>query len=142
VNDPTFIAGTRHAGMAEIDLHLAAATVALGRGPLEDAARHIAAATELTANAADPQYTGPLAARTAELALWERRPLDALAAVEAGLERTGDDWFAAPLLALGVRAAADAGGSEATAAGLRLLAQRGRIDVGATAEDPAGGPAG
>jgi DNA-binding CsgD family transcriptional regulator/tetratricopeptide (TPR) repeat protein len=108
---------------AAIDFHLAAAKVALGRGPLEDAARHIAAVTELTANAADPQYTGPLAARTAELALWERRPLDALAAVEAGLERTGDDWFAAPLVALGVRAAADVGGGEATAAGLRLLAR-------------------
>ena len=113
---------------AAIDFHLAAAKIALGRGPLEDASRHIAAAGELTANAADPQYTGPLAARTAELALWERRPLDALAAVEAGLERTDDCWFAAPLVALGVRAAADVNGDEATVrgaheTGLRLLAR-------------------
>ena len=112
---------------AAIDFHLAGARVALGRGPLDAAERHVAAVAELSASAADPQYTGPLAARTAELALWQRRPQDALAAVESGLERTGDCWFAAPLVSLGVRAAADVSGDDETvrtaqSAGLRLLA--------------------
>ena len=112
---------------AAIDFHLAGAKVALGRGPLDAAERHVAAVAELTTSTADPQYTGPMAARTAELALWQRRPQDALAAVEAGLERTDDCWFAAPLVSLGVRAAADVSGDEETvraaqSAGLRLLA--------------------
>ena len=105
---------------AAIDHHLAGAKIALGRGALDAADRHIAAVAELMTNTRDPQYTGPLAARGAELALCRRAPRAALAAVEHGLEGIDDHWFAAPLVWLGVRAAADLGD---TAAGERLLAR-------------------
>jgi predicted ATPase/DNA-binding CsgD family transcriptional regulator len=114
---------------AAIDLHLAGAKVTLGRGALDAADRHLAAVGELMTNTRDPQYTGPLAARTAELALCRRAPGDALAAVERGLEGLEDRWYAAPLVWLGVRAAADLGDE---AAGERLLP---RVDR--TAEAPA-----
>jgi DNA-binding CsgD family transcriptional regulator len=58
----------------------------------------------------ESQYTGPLHTATAELALWEDRPRDALAAVEAGLtrlERTEDVRHRMRLRRLGIRAAAD-----------------------------------
>jgi DNA-binding CsgD family transcriptional regulator len=92
---------------------------------------------ELMSNTVDPQYRGPLAARAAELALWEQRPGDALAAAEQGLARldeSDDTWFAAPLAWLGIRAAADLVADAAARAdeervrvaredGLRLLAR-------------------
>lgn len=56
------------------------------------------------------QYTGPYRSALAELALWQRRPGDALAAVEAGLDALGatdDARFGSRLLRLGLRAAAD-----------------------------------
>jgi DNA-binding NarL/FixJ family response regulator len=105
---------------AAIDFHLAGAKVAAGRGPLDAADRHLAAVTELMTNTRDPQYIGPLAARRAELALWDRRPHDALKAALEGLERADDGWFGAPLIWLGLRAAVDAGEREA---GERLAAR-------------------
>ena len=104
---------------AAIDHHLAGAKVSLGRGELAATDRHLDAVRELMTNTRDPQYTGPLAARTAELALWRRRPDEALTAVKTGLKVLHDCWYAAPLVWLGVRAAADAG---AVAAGERLVA--------------------
>jgi DNA-binding NarL/FixJ family response regulator/tetratricopeptide (TPR) repeat protein len=94
---------------AAIDFHLAGAKVAAGRGPLEAAERHLTAVGELMTNTRDPQYTGPFAARTAELALWRRRPQEALVEALDGLGRADDRWFGAPLLWLGIRAAADVG---------------------------------
>ena len=111
---------------AAIDFHLAGARVALGRGALDAVERHLAAVGELMTNTRDPQYTGPLAACTAELALCRRQPRDALAAVEAGLDGLEDRWYAAPLVWLGLRAAADLGDEEA---GERLLA---RVDDGSS----------
>ena len=105
---------------AAIDLHLAGAKVSIGRGAFDAADRHLAAVGELMTNTRDPQYMGPLAARTAELALWRRRPHDALAAALDGLERVDDCWYAAPLVWLGIRAAADLGDAET---GRRLLAR-------------------
>jgi ATP/maltotriose-dependent transcriptional regulator MalT len=104
---------------AAIDFHLAGAKVAAGRGPLDVADRHLSAVAELMTNTRDPQYTGPLAARMAEVSLWRRRPQEALDAVLEGLERADDGWFGAPLIWLGLRAAADLGD---TAAGERLAA--------------------
>jgi tetratricopeptide (TPR) repeat protein len=98
---------------AAIDLHLAGAKVASGRGPLEAADRHVAAVGELMTHTGEPQYTGPLAARRAELALWRRRPAEALAAASEGLERADDCWYAAPLVWLAIRAAADLGDAAA-----------------------------
>jgi DNA-binding CsgD family transcriptional regulator/tetratricopeptide (TPR) repeat protein len=105
---------------AAIDFHLAGAKVAAGRGPLDAAERHLAAVGELMTNTRDPQYTGPFAARSAELALWRRRPQDALVEALDGLGRTDDCWYAAPLVWLGIRAAADLGD---VTAGQRLAAR-------------------
>ncbi len=72
------------------------------------------------------QYTGPYRSALAELALWQRRPGDALAAVEAGLDALGvtdDPRFRVRLLRLGMRAAADL-----------AEAARDRRDVAAEAE--------
>ena len=60
-------------------------------------------------NTRDPQYTGPSAARTAELALWRRPAREALVAALDGLGRTDDCWFARRCIWLGIRAAADLG---------------------------------
>ncbi len=59
---------------------------------------------------ADEEYTGPWACAMAELALWQRRPHDALAEIEAGLTRvetTDDIYWRMRLLRLGLCAAAD-----------------------------------
>lgn len=56
------------------------------------------------------QYTGPYACARAELALWQARPREAVAAVEEvlpRLERTDDTRYRMRLLRLGIRAAAD-----------------------------------
>ena len=56
------------------------------------------------------QYTGPHACARAELALWQARPLDAIAAIEEvlpRLERTDDVRYRMRLLRLGMRATAD-----------------------------------
>ena len=64
---------------------------------------------------ADDQHARPAVHRRrspparAELALWRRRPQEALAEALDGLGRADDCWFAAPLLWLGIRAAADVG---------------------------------
>jgi DNA-binding CsgD family transcriptional regulator/tetratricopeptide (TPR) repeat protein len=56
------------------------------------------------------QYTGPYASACAELALWQGRPREALAAIEEvlpRLEQTDDIRYRMRLLRLGTRAAAD-----------------------------------
>ena len=58
----------------------------------------------------EAQFSGNFHAATAELALWEGRPADALDEIERGLERIGDQgwlWFNARLHRIGARAAAD-----------------------------------
>ena len=59
----------------------------------------------------EAQFSGNYHAATAELALWEGRPLDALDEIDRGLELIGDEgwhWFYARLHRIGARAAADA----------------------------------
>ena len=58
----------------------------------------------------EAQFSGNFHAATAELALWEGRPDDALDEIERGLERIGDQgwlWFNARLHRIGAWAAAD-----------------------------------
>ncbi len=59
----------------------------------------------------ETQFSGNLHLATAELALWQGRPVEALAEIELGRERMGDTgwrWYSTRLLRLGARAAADA----------------------------------
>ncbi len=116
----------RPVGVAAIDLHLGFALVLVSCGASGPATEHLRQVTELMAGMADPQYQAPLAARRAELALWQGDPAAARAAVAVGLRHlagTDDAWHAGPLLWLGAWAEADA----------RMLTRRDR-----TAPDTAG----
>jgi DNA-binding CsgD family transcriptional regulator/tetratricopeptide (TPR) repeat protein len=81
----------------------------IARGRASAAAEHLAEARDAYAQTVkQPWFGGPLFVATAELALARGRPTDADAAVAEGLRVAGGDLsFAAPLYALGVRAAAD-----------------------------------
>jgi DNA-binding CsgD family transcriptional regulator len=81
----------------------------IARGRASAAAEHLAEARDAYAQTVkQPWLAGPLFSATAELALLEGRLADADAAVSEGLRLTGTDLgFAAPLYALGVRAAAN-----------------------------------
>ena len=85
------------------------ASSCLARGSVASAAPHLAAAREAYAGTVtQPWFATPLFIATTELALAEGRPRDADAAVTEGLRAAGADiLFAAPLFALGLRAAAD-----------------------------------
>jgi DNA-binding CsgD family transcriptional regulator len=83
-----------------------------GQGRFDGASTRLAAARPLIERVVEAQFVGPLAEAAAELALWRHDPIEArneiaaafdrLAAVPAYISRLG------PLLALGVRAEADA----------------------------------
>jgi len=90
-------------------IHAAHSQLALLRGSAASAAQHLAAAREAYARTVTQSwFATPLFIATAELALAEGRPRDADAAVTEGLRVAGADVvFAAPLCALGLRAAAD-----------------------------------
>lgn len=81
----------------------------IARGRASAAAEHLAEARDAYVQTVkQPWLAGPLFSATAELALLEGRLADANAAVSEGLRLTGTDLgFAAPLYALGVRAAAN-----------------------------------
>jgi len=85
--------------------------LAVGSGRWEIAAAQLARMRELLERfAAEAQYSGPYSCASAEMAVWERRPADAMAAVGWGLtrlERTGDIRHRLSLRRLGLRAAAD-----------------------------------
>ena len=102
------------------------------------------------AHVVDPQHHAPLCARTAELALWRRRPDAATGAVVEGLghlEGTDDAHLVGPLLSLGMRAAADAaecardkeepGELAAAASDGGALLERSRTFAGGTSAVPA-----
>jgi DNA-binding CsgD family transcriptional regulator/tetratricopeptide (TPR) repeat protein len=90
-------------------LHTARGQLALARGRAGAAAEQLAVAREAYAQTVtQPWFAIPLHLAAAELALLEGRLGDADAAVAQGLRVAGADVnFAAPLYALGVRAAAD-----------------------------------
>ncbi|MHA6782041.1 helix-turn-helix transcriptional regulator [Pseudonocardia saturnea] len=97
--------------MAATDLHQAVARILVSRGADAAAEERLRRARRLMDGTIDPQYQAPLAARAAELALWQGRPERARSAVTAGLAHlvdTEDAWLAGPLLWLGACAEADA----------------------------------
>jgi DNA-binding CsgD family transcriptional regulator len=96
--------------MAAIDLHRCWARLEVCRGTFEDALSHVQTAQALMVKTVDPPYQAPLRALEAELALWQRRPLEARDIVARALsefEGTDDPWLLAPLLWLGLWAEAD-----------------------------------
>jgi ATP/maltotriose-dependent transcriptional regulator MalT len=83
--------------------------LALARGRFDEAATHLTPLAPLAERTADAQFVTPVQASLAQLALWQGRPADALAQLEAAIPlieftievRLGE------LYALGLRAAAD-----------------------------------
>ena len=90
-------------------IHAAHSQLAVARGSAASAAQHLAAAREAYAvTVTQPWFATPMFIAAAELALAEGRPRDADSALTEGLRVAGANVvFAAPLLALGLRAAAD-----------------------------------
>jgi DNA-binding CsgD family transcriptional regulator/tetratricopeptide (TPR) repeat protein len=93
----------------QVSIHTARGQLDLARGRTAAAARRLAAAREAYGQTVtQPWFATPLFVATAELAVLEGRLDDADAAVAEGLGVTGaDPGYAAPLYALGLRAAAD-----------------------------------
>jgi len=133
-------------------IHTIYAQLDLGRGLADSAAAHLALAHDASAQTAIQAWlAGPLAARTAELALLEGRPADASTAVAEGLKLLGLlPHLAASLYTLGLRAAADRAELararrteeeelEARAVGHELVAQQ-RARAPAGAANPAAAP--
>ena len=85
--------------------------LAVGRGDWDAASTMLPRIGDLLARfRTEYEYTGPYACARAELALWQARPAEAVAAIEAGLtrlEQTDDTRYRMRLLRLGTRAAAD-----------------------------------
>ena len=120
-------------GAGEIALGIRAAQLAVGRGDFEVASSLIASLDPQLENADDMQWIAPLAAARAELAIWQDNPAAALREVEHALTRVHLSVGAnasriGPLLALGVRAAAD----------LRMLRRRHRRGADAEAARASG----
>jgi len=90
-------------------IHTARGQLDLARGRAAAAAEHLAVARDAYAQTVtQPWFATPLFVATAELAVLEGRLPDADAAVAEGLRVAGaDPGYAAPLYALGLRAAAD-----------------------------------
>jgi DNA-binding CsgD family transcriptional regulator len=99
-------------GAGEIALGVRAAQLQVGRGQLDIARGRIEALQERLSNASDIQWIAPLVAAHAELAIWEGRPESGLQVIDDGLSRLeliagANISRIGPLLALGVRSAAD-----------------------------------
>jgi DNA-binding CsgD family transcriptional regulator/tetratricopeptide (TPR) repeat protein len=98
-------------GVGEVALDIRAAQLAVGRGAFAEL--QLATLGDRAAASDDLQWIAPLAAARAELAIWQDDPSNALQVIDAALaqvRRTADSDISrlGPLLALGVRAAADA----------------------------------
>jgi DNA-binding CsgD family transcriptional regulator len=99
-------------GTGEIALAIRAAQLEVGRGELELARERIEKLNDRLGDAGDNQWIAPMLAAHAELLIWEGRSGDALEVIDAGMPRlevnSGPHFSRiGPLLALGVRAAAD-----------------------------------
>ncbi len=96
-------------GLNEILARELGARLATVRGEFDRAEHELQAIEARAARTMDRQCIGPVQATLAELALWRRRPADALRAASAGIERVGHGsaMTVAPLLVLGLRACAD-----------------------------------
>jgi DNA-binding CsgD family transcriptional regulator/tetratricopeptide (TPR) repeat protein len=97
-------------GAAAIELHLARARLAAGRGDLETALGDLDTVERRWTRATAPRYQAPLLTLQAGLALWQGKPDEARRAVAAGLvlvSGSEDVWLVAPLLWHGLRAEAE-----------------------------------
>jgi DNA-binding CsgD family transcriptional regulator len=94
-------------GVPAVVTHLMQGLLDVERGRLAAAREHLETARSLGAQISDGRINGLLYRGLAELAVWEGRTDDAIAAVCTGLEQTGDDEMLARLASLGLRAAAD-----------------------------------
>ena len=101
----------RPSGAAALDVRLARCRIDLARGRLDDAAADLEAVELLARSTTGPRQRIPLLVLFSALALWRRRPEDALRHVEDGLtvaEAGADDiWAIAPLVWHGTWAWAD-----------------------------------
>ncbi|HEX5579124.1 MAG TPA: AAA family ATPase [Candidatus Limnocylindria bacterium] len=100
-------------GVGEIGLGVREAQLAVGRGMFDSAAQRLAVLRQQLADTNDMQWVAPFVEANAELAIWRGEPGAALRAVAEGMPRVHLDFGAnitriGPILALGVRAAADA----------------------------------
>jgi len=99
-------------GAGEIALGIRAAQLLVGRGESEKAGRQLQLLSQLLEGAADMQWIAPATEAQAELAIWNGEPAAALQTVADGLKHVHLSSGAnisriGPMLALGVRAAAD-----------------------------------
>ncbi|MGH8974803.1 MAG: LuxR C-terminal-related transcriptional regulator, partial [Acidimicrobiia bacterium] len=102
--------GLKPTGAAAIELHLARARLAAGRGDLETALADVETVQRRWTRATAPRYQAPLLTLQAGLALWQGRPEEARRAVADGLALVAgseDVWLVAPLLWHGLRAEGD-----------------------------------
>ena len=99
-------------GATEIEGGIRAVQVLVGRGELEKAGRQLDGLALLLEDAVDTQWIAPFTSARAEWAIWTADPAAALQAVADGLRRSQPSFGAnvsriAPMLVMGVRAAAD-----------------------------------
>ena len=100
----------RPTGAAAIELLLARARLAVGRGRFEAARGDLERVDHRWTQAVAPRYRAPLLTLEAGLALWEGRTADAREAVGRALdlvEGSDDVWLVAPVLWHGLRAEGD-----------------------------------
>lgn len=102
-------------GTSELFVQERLALLDVGQGRHRDAARRIERLRPLVEQTVEAQWVGPLAEAAAELQLWRGRPGDARTELDAAMERLpieepGLVTRTGPLLALALRAEADAAG--------------------------------
>jgi DNA-binding CsgD family transcriptional regulator/tetratricopeptide (TPR) repeat protein len=140
-------------GINQILIQELAGRMTMVRGRLEEAAKLLRPLAPLAERATDIQFVGPVNASLAELALWQGRPVDALAQIQDAIPRVEftPEVRISDLYALGVRAAAEiaeiararrdeAAEAEAVAAGTAIVAAIQARHAEVLAERPVYGP--
>ena len=94
-------------GLPAVVHHVVTGLLDVDLGRPDSGREHLETARCLGVQIHDGRINGLLYRGLAELALWEGRPDDALAAVTTGMGLTGDDEMLARLCAVGLRAMAD-----------------------------------
>jgi ATP/maltotriose-dependent transcriptional regulator MalT len=98
------------ASFAGAYMHLPAARLEAVQGNFSAANEHLNKAIDVFGDRSDREFLAELCAVTAEIALWERRPVDAQNASLQGLNVVGgaaEDIFGGDLITLALRASAD-----------------------------------